>query len=118
MGNIVGEATIRVNGKKLRSMGGAELDLGGKENEAVVGSGQVWGHKTVYKAPNLSLKIAAHADTNFKELNDLEYATVDFDANNGLRFLINNAFRTETVKISEGDGSFSLSMSGDTAEQV
>lgn len=118
MGNILGEATIRTNGKTIRTMGGAELDLGGKENEAVTGAGQVWGFKSVYKAPSLSAKVAASEDTDFDELQNLSDATVDFDGDNGLRFLINRAFRTGTIKISESDGSFSLEMSGYTAEKV
>lgn len=116
--SILGIVTIRTNGKAIQSMGGAELDLGGKEREAVVGGGRVLGSKATYKAPNLSVKVAVDANTNFNELQELTDATVDFEADSGHRFLLNRAFRTSTVKISESDGSYNLDMSAYTAEQV
>jgi len=116
--SILGEAKIRTNGKELRSMGGAELSLGGMTREVVKGSGRVHGFREVYTEPTLSLKIAAHADTDWNELQNLQDATVDFDGGPGLRFLLNGAFRTETINVTESDGSFSLNISAFTAEQV
>ena len=51
MGQVFGKANIAANGKRLRSMPGAKLDLGGMERAVVKGSTTVHGFSETVKEP-------------------------------------------------------------------
>jgi hypothetical protein len=110
MPQITGRATIRVDGQELRSLGGATLSIGGASREAVVGGGKVHGYKEADEAPTLECRIAHTKDLSLRQLGAIESATVEFETDTGVQFLLRGAFTTGVPSLAEQDGAVELSM--------
>lgn len=115
MAQVTGIVKVYVNGKLYRSKKGATLKTGGKKREAVVGH-KVYGFSEEIEASALDCTLVHMADTDVSEINGLTEATLRFETDTGVTYLVTNAFTTEPTEIKEG-GDMPLKMSGDPADK-
>lgn len=119
MTRYLGRADIAYDGKKLGTLPGASLDLGGWERkEVVLGDGSV-GFSESPKASTVECEVPVSATTPMSDINNLAGATVTFRADTGQTWLIRNAFRKDTLKFAAKDGGpMKIAIAGDPAEMV
>jgi hypothetical protein len=110
MAQITGRATIRVDGQELRSLGGATLNIGGVSREAVTGGGKIHGYREADEASTLECRIAHTRALSLRWLASIESATVEFETDTGVQFLMRGAFTTAVPSLAESDGAVDLSM--------
>lgn len=110
-----GRATLTYNGKRLSSREGATLNLGGTSRTAEpLDDGSV-GYYEATVAPELSCTVPLTRDLAVQELRDLTGATVVFESDTGLSWVIREAFTTNTVSVGR---EVTLTFSGQPAEQM
>jgi hypothetical protein len=97
-----------------RSKEGAELDTGGKERTAQTGH-SVYGYSEKVIPSTVTFELAHMADTDIVALNSTVDATVRFECDTGVTYLINNGFVSKPLKLKGGDGNVSVEMQGDPA---
>lgn len=111
---VTGICIIKVNGKILRSKEGAKIKLGGKERTAVTGH-SVYGYSEKVVPAEIEATIADTRDTDLREMSDWVGARVLFETDTGKTYLVTNAFTTEPVELTGGEGDATLKMMGDPA---
>ncbi len=119
MTKYLGRADIAYDGKKVGTLHGASLDLGGWERKPVVlGDGTV-GHTESPKQSELECDVPISAETPVEDINNLVDATVTFRADTGQTWLIRNAFRADTLKFAAKDGGpMKIKINGNPAEKI
>ena len=113
MAQVTGIVKIYVNGSMLRSKEGATLDFGGKERADVVGH-SVYGYSEKVVASAVKCDIAHTADTDVPEMNDWTQATLRFETDVGITYLVTNAFTAKPCTLKSG-GDCSVELHGDPA---
>lgn len=113
MGMILGEVTIRANGKQLKTKGGATLNPGGYSRTQHTGPGKVWGKSQKYSPPSIELVIAADEDVDVIEINAIEDATLTWEGNNGVRYMMTKASTNEPASLREDSGDIAATFFGD-----
>ena len=118
MPQFLGRATIRANGQVIESAKGASLDLGGtKRNPVTVG--RVVGYAEETAPAMLECETALARGMSLETLRNLTGATVIFECDTGQRFVIRDAFVTDTLTLKDGEGgNIAVKMSGPGAEEV
>ncbi len=114
MAQISGVIKLYLNGSLQRSKEGAKLTLGGKERTAQVGH-SVYGYSEKVMPSQIEFTLAHTADVDLIEMNELTDATVKFETDTGLSYLINNAFTSKSIDITGGEGDVTVEMQGDPA---
>lgn len=100
---ILGEATIRANGVELKTTGTAKLNPGGYKREQHKGSGKVRGLSEAFEAPYLECDVVADEDFDIVDLNAMNNATVTFEGNNGLSYMMTgSALENPATLVSDG----------------
>jgi len=115
---VVGRAKISLGAiGEVATEKGATLDPGG-----VIGEPKPADNGRIYRmdkveASKLSCKIMATPDISSAQLkfND---ATVLFEADTGQKWMIRNAFTSNTVPLDSSNGTYDLEVSGDIAEEI
>lgn len=115
---IIGRATITVNGKKLKTENGATLNLGGSNRTAKMGGGVVHGYMEEDVPPSLECNVIKTRDVSVRELSDIVDATVLFDGDDGSQYILRDAFTAEPVTVNSGDGTAPLKMSAISVDEV
>lgn len=110
-----GRAILTYNGKRLRSKEGATLNLGGTSRTAEPLDDGTVGYYEATAAPELSCTVPLTQDLAVQELRDLTDATVVFESDTGLSWVIREAFTTNTVSVGR---EVTLTFSGQPAEQM
>jgi hypothetical protein len=119
MAQVFGKAFISANGKRLRSMAGAKLDLGGFERQVVKGSAQVHGHSETVKEATVECEIALARGDKLEDIRNLTDATITFECDSGQTYVIRDAFLTDTLSMSEGEGGkIPVKFAGQPAEEA
>lgn len=116
MPQVTGIVKVYLNGTLQRSKEGAKLMTGGFERTAAVGH-SVYGYSEKKVPAQVEFTIAHMADTDILALNDLVDATVKFETDTGLSFLVNNAFTTKPTELTGGEGEVAVEMQGEPAEE-
>lgn len=116
MAQVTGIVKVFVNGTLQRSKPGATLDMGGVEREAVKGH-SVYGYKETVMESTCTFTIAHLADVSLEDLAATVDATLRFECDSGVTYLVTNAFVSKTLKISESDGQVEVEMMGDPATE-
>ncbi|MDM5132908.1 phage tail tube protein [Aeromonas piscicola] len=89
MGQILGEVTIRVNGKQIKTKGGSTLDPGGNDWTQHVGPGVVWGESKKYLPPKIeNLSIAADEDVDIISIKSISNAQLVWEGDNGVSYMM------------------------------
>lgn len=113
------QAWIKVNSTLLATMPGAKLDLGGKVRESVVGDNKVHGYSEKIKPASLECEISLGQGMSLAELKDITGATVTYEADTGQVYMIRDAFVTETISVTAGEGGkVSLKFEGQPVEEM
>lgn len=113
MAQVTGIVKIYVNGKLHRSKDGAKLKTGGKKREMVVGH-SVYGFTEKVEASELDCTLVHMSDTDIVEINGYKDASLRFETDTGVTYLITNACTTDPCELA-GGGDLSLKMMGDPA---
>lgn len=112
-------AYIKVNGELLRTLPGAKLDLGGKVRASVVGASAVHGYSETIKPAMLECEISLTEGYSLEQLRNITDATVTYEADTGQSYVVREAFTTETLNVSAGEGGkVALKMEGQPAEEM
>ncbi|HBN6298502.1 TPA: phage tail tube protein [Vibrio parahaemolyticus] len=101
MGRILGEVTIRANSKQLKTKKGSTLNPGGYTNTQHVGPGRVWGNSQEYTPPSIQVVIAADEDVDVMEINAITDATLTWEGNNGVDYMMTGAAPGEPFTLSD-----------------
>ncbi|WP_332831682.1 phage tail tube protein [Escherichia coli] len=88
MAKILGMATIRVNGREIKTEGKSTLNPGGFSRTQHMGGGKVWGISSKMASPSIKVTIAAAADMDVIEISSWEDVTVMFYGDNGLNYMM------------------------------
>lgn len=117
MGMITGKATIRWDGNVLATENGATLNPGGVNR-----TGERHGGKSYYKEdevnPSLECNVIHDKDTDIIALSGITGATIEFETDTGLTYILRQAFTTEPVVVDTGTGKAPLKMEADTVDQI
>ncbi|SIO94790.1 MULTISPECIES: phage tail tube protein [Vibrio] len=98
---ILGEATIRANGEEWKTTGTAKFHPGGKQRTEHTGGGKVRGFSEKTVVPYIECQFAVDEDVDVIELNAITDATITFDGNNGLSYMLTGATLAEPIGISD-----------------
>lgn len=114
---ILGEVTIRVNGKELKTKEGATLNPGGYTNTPHVGKGKVHGYSRKYNAPSIECTLVADEDVDILEVNQISNATAVWEGDNGKDYMMDKATTAEPATLSDS-GEIKLKLLGSTVKKV
>lgn len=112
-------AQIKVNGGLLETLPGLKLKLGGNKRSPVVGNRGLIGYSEATEPAELDCEIALTPGTSLAQLRDITDATLTYEADTGQTYVVRNAFVTEAIEVSAGDGGkVALKFSGDPAQEM
>ena len=111
---VTGIVRVFLNGSLQRSKEGAKLNLGGYERTAQTGHG-VYGYSEKVVPASVEFTIAHTVDDDLEELANLTGATVRFECDSGVTYMIANAFTTKPPELTGGEGDCAIEMQGDPA---
>lgn len=103
MGKYLGRAVIAWDGNTLDTLPGASIDLGGVVNKPVKGSHTI-GYAEEYNPAVVECEINIAADTPVEEIRKIVGATVTFRGDIGKTWMVRNAFNSEAMKLTAGEG--------------
>ena len=118
MPQFLGRATIRANGQVIETAKGATLDIGGtKANPVTVGRVVGWAEETV--PAMVECETTLRAGMSLETFRRMAGVTVIFECDTGQRYVINDAFVTDTPTMKDGEGgNVTLKFAGPQAEEV
>lgn len=118
MPQFLGRATIRANGQVIETAKGATLDIGGtKANPVTVGRVVGWSEETV--PAMVECETSLRPGMSVQALLRLRGITVIFECDTGQRYVLNDAFLTDTPTLKDGEGgNVTLKFAGPQAEEV
>lgn len=118
MAQFLGRATIRANGTVIETNKGASLNLGGTRRSPIV-TGQIYGYAEESVHATIECETSLAAGMSLDQWRQLTGATVTFECDTGQRFVIRDAFVTETISLKDGDGgNVALRFAGNPAEEL
>lgn len=113
------KAWIKVNGAILETMAGAKLNLGGNKRDAVVGATKVLGYSETLEPARIECEISLGQGISLSSIKDITAATVTYEADTGQTYVVRNAFVSETLEVTAGDGGkVRVVLVGDPAEEM
>ena len=113
MGQILGEVTIRANGKQLKTKVGVVLNPGGYTRTQHNGPGKSWGKSRKYVGPSIQMVIAADEDVDVMEINAMENVTLTWEGDNGVSYMMTNSSTNEPATLREDSGDIDATFFGD-----
>jgi hypothetical protein len=99
---ITGKATIRVDGRTYQTLDGATLSLGGQTRTTVKGD-VVHGYKEEVMEPTLECKVSHTSDISLIAMSAVTAATVEFETDTGVIFILRDAWCAEPASLSDGE---------------
>ncbi|MDA8488568.1 phage tail tube protein [Kluyvera sp. Awk 3] len=112
MASILGMASIRINGREIKTEGKSTLNPGGFARTQHMGGGKVWGNSRKMAGPSIKLSIAAAADMDVIEISNWEDVTVMFEGDNGLNYMMTGSATDAPAELDEDSGSISANFIG------
>lgn len=118
MPQFFGRATIRVNGEVIESKEGATLDIGGTARKTVK-VGRTVGYVESTAEAVVEFETALRPGMSLDRIRRFAGGTVIFECDTGQRYVINDAFTSDTPKMKDGEQSaVTIKMEGPAAEEV
>lgn len=114
---LTGRATVRIDGRVLKSDGAGKLNPGGLKREAKIGPKAVEGYSEEVVPPMLEVTVYHAKDLSLKELNAINDATVEFLTDSGTQFILRGAFVTDAIELDAKSG-IALKMSAMSCDEV
>lgn len=118
MADILGEVTIRVNGKELKTKTGSTLNPGGFTRTQHTGGGKVRGVSKRYTAPSIETVIAAAEDVDVMEINAIENAALVWEGDNGVSYMMTGSAVAEPATLREESGDIAVTFFGDKVVRI
>jgi len=118
MPQITGKATIRVDGQVLRTLDDATINPGGQNRTAKKGGGKIHGYSEEDVEPSMECKIAHTKDLSLKWLSGLTNATIDFETDTGMQFLLRQAWTSEPAVLNAKEGEVDLKMGAMECDEI
>jgi len=119
MGATHSMAYIKHDGTLLSTLPGAKLDLGGRARASVVGDNAIHGYSETLKPSMLECEISLAQGYSLEQLRNLTGATVTYEADTGQTYVMRDAFVTETLSVTAGEGGkVALKFEGQPAEEM
>lgn len=112
MPSILGMASIRINGREIKTEGKSTLNPGGFARTQHMGDGKVWGLSRKMAAPSIKLTIAAADDMDVIEISGWEEVTVMFEGDNGLNYMMSGSATDNPAELDEDAGTISANFIG------
>ncbi len=118
MSQVLGRATVRVDGKVYETLPGARLKLGGvKRNPRA--NNQAVHYSEQFEPSELECEILLARGDSLAEILAIADATIEFECDTGQTYIVRGGFLTDTPEITDGeDGRVPLKFSGNPAEEV
>jgi len=102
----------------LETLPGAKLDIGGKARTPVRDH-NVLGYSETIKPGTVECEIALKQGTSLATIAAITDATVTYEADTGQTYVIRNAFATETLSLTAGEGGkVAVKFAGDPAQEM
>lgn len=115
---VLGRASIKVDGQLLQSHPGAMLDIGGVTRTSVVGN-EVHGYSEAAKQSRLECEISYTGETSLAELARISDAVITFETDTGQIYVIGGAWIVDPPTVTDGsDGRVPLVFEGPPAEEM
>ncbi len=119
MSQTLSIAYIKVDGDLMRTLPGAKIKLGGKKREPVVGASSVHGFAETIEPSMVECEISVVPGYSVARLQAITGATVTFEADTGQTWVVRDAFCTETLEVTGGEGGkVALKFAGQPAEEM
>ncbi|WP_432323954.1 phage tail tube protein [Yersinia enterocolitica] len=109
---ILGMASIRINGREIKTAGKSTLNPGGFARTMHSGGGKHWGYSRKMAVPSIQLTIAAAEDVDVIEISNWENVTVMFEGDNGLSYMLTGAATDNPTPLSEDSGEIEANFIG------
>lgn len=103
MAQLLGRATIKYDGKLLRTEKGAKFNTGGVTRKGQAGD-VVLGYAEETAIPSLECEVAIARGDSLLELNNITDATVTFEADTGQTWILKDAWLVDPAEATAGDG--------------
>jgi hypothetical protein len=116
MTQYIGRVTVRLNGETWESKPGAQIDLGGIERQSQV-TDQDMGFTETPKPSRIEAEFAVKRGLTLDPLQSLTDATAVFEADTGQRWIIKDAYRSDTLVVT-GNGGAKVVIMGKPAQEV
>ncbi|MFM9902136.1 MAG: phage tail tube protein [Polaromonas sp.] len=100
---VAGKVFLTINGQRLRSKEGAELETGGIKREAVVSDSGVDGYVETIVAPKVTAKVSLTNDVRLEDIQAFKDGTLTFETDTGRVFTLTNAFNEDPPKLVKGE---------------
>ncbi|KAB7624320.1 phage tail tube protein [Alkalilimnicola sp. S0819] len=104
---VTGRVFIKIDGKQLRTKKGAKLKLGGHNRNTIVGH-EVHGYAEETVAPEVECTISHTSQTDLEAIAASSDVTLTFEADTGQRWVLHNAWLTDTPELNDGEGEVPL----------
>lgn len=115
---IAGRVTIQRDGQTLRSIPGAEINLGGIQREAQADDHNV-NHTESLQPATITCRVNLARGESVEALRNMSDATCTFALDTGQTYIVRHAFTTNTLRITGGEnGTIQLEIAGDPATEV
>lgn len=108
MAQLTGRITIRLDGKELKSKDGATVDPGGVNRTTEKGGGRILGFTEEDVQASASFKLVHDKSVSLIALNKLVDATLSFETDSGVTFILRGAYTTKTVPLSGNEVSVEM----------
>lgn len=115
--SVTGIVKIKINGSTQLSKEGAKLTFGGMERSPVMWAGGLAGFVEKPQPATITCTIVHRADTDTDALNDLKNATVEFECDTGVTYVVTEAFRSKLLELAGGEGDLTLEIIGNAAKK-
>jgi hypothetical protein len=115
MSKIAGIARIKVNGELLESLPGAKLRLGGVKRKPKSGH-RFYGFCEEVVHSEMECTIVWKNETPIETIRNFTDGVINFEADNGITYMMAMASIEEPPELSDGEGEVPLKFFGDVAE--
>lgn len=114
---VLGEVVIRVNNKQIKSKKGCVLNAAGFNTTEHPGPGRSWGVSREYVPPTVQVPIAAAEDVDVMEINAIQGATLVWEGDNGIGYLLTNVSPQAPATLSDS-GDINVTFRADKMERI
>ncbi|PAL25474.1 phage tail tube protein [Sphingopyxis sp. GW247-27LB] len=115
---VVGQATIKVDGDTLETKAGATLELGGPVRTAQRGDYQAGAFSEETVESKLTCTLLVKRNTRITNLREIDNATVTFNADTGQVFIMRQAYCADNISLAAAGEGASVVFQGPPAQEL
>jgi len=118
MSKITGKAIIKEDGEEWRTEDGATYNPGGQNRTSKMGGGKHHGYQEEDVPPSLECSVFHTKDISVRRLSDITDATIMFESDNGVTYVLRGAFTTEPVAVDSKAGTCAMKMEALSSDEL